>query len=187
MPSGDLYQLRALIKVPEGIDMNFDVNIVSGWDGTQPLQGAYGGQNYAFEVFTNAAGGPWNTDLDSRKTGYTVFSTFSDPVKWNPQLQLPISGNAQDPIFLSTGDWFRLPNLPNEFDGMRVQIGPGADNLNYNDAGLDEKAYPDKYNNLTGSHTINSPIEFSTSSWFGTGAPWSPQYFGNLWNQARGG
>lgn len=184
MPSGDLYQLRTLIKVPEGIDMNFDVNVVSGMDFTSNLQRSINGTNYEFE--RHLTPGPTTHSLDIRKTGYTVYSSFQNPVKWNPQLQREANGFRTDPVLMATGDWFQLPNLPNQYDGIRVQIGPGADNLNYNEADYNDYGYPRYYNNTGATLILDNEWEFPTSTWFGTGAPWSPMHFTDRWIQPRG-
>lgn len=175
MPSGDLYELKAAIQFPAFADMNFDVSLVSG---QHPGQTEIGKKNvdgidFTFEnalsIASGSSGQPTFQGYDKR--GYRFFSTFDNAVKWNPVFSAGGNGNPGDMI---TSDVFRMPNLPNSFEGFHVQVGPAADDLNYAVDGLDSSAYPFYYSNRI---DIGKPgpwvdnVAARRTRWFGSGAP----------------
>lgn len=112
--AGDQYEVRALIRhdavgtEPGAGFCNFDVNVVSGNDKltTQFLNGLT--QNK-----------PIAATIDDNKR-YEVFSTFNQPVKWNTRSSL----NTTHPGYILMSNTFTMPNLPFEYDGVQVQVGP---------------------------------------------------------------
>lgn len=175
MPSGDLYAVRSVIKLPNSqilfnADMNFDVRVATGADGSSPLlpgngwfNKSYGGTDYEMRY------APLNSSSSGYfDTGFTLHSTLDKIVKWNPAYQ----GTG---INVMTHNTFRLPNMPNEFGGFVVQIGPASDNLKYSQPSQDDESYFHRYENHIG--TTNNPqddVELRRGNWFGTGAPLEP-------------
>lgn len=114
MPPGDIYEIVTEISDHDNYYCNFDINIVTGATGadetpnpalstTQP--------DYYLEDDYNSA----------RHTN--VFTTFGNQNKWNPYFNFSTSP-------LVTSNFFVMPNLPNGFEGLFVQIGPGnSDNI----------------------------------------------------------
>gem|GEM_PF-6954774 len=176
MPSGDRYAVRSVIRMPSGMtlhdaDMNFDVRVGTGADGSSPLlpgngwfNKSYGGGNYEmrYAPLNNAPSG-------YNDVGFTLHSTQQKIVKWNPKYQ----GTG---LNMMTDNTFRLPNLPNEFGGFVVQIGPAADNLRYNEPSDDDESYFHRFENYDGLTTTLplDSVELRMSNWFGTGAPLEP-------------
>lgn len=176
MPAGDMYEIRSAIKTPMYVDMNFDVNLVTGVtpantpNNFNPRQGVQlpGGDSAYFQVYRDPAFFP-NNGYDDKS--YSIFSTFRRPAKWNPMHQ-----NPNGVVYAYTRNLFRMPNLPNEFDGFNVQIGPAADNLDYNSTNLSNDGYPYYYENRINGGNRSGDRDLALSSWFGTGAPWEPLY-----------
>jgi RHS repeat-associated protein len=185
LPSGDLYELRTTLEVPSGADMNLDVNIVSGLDegyagydnDLKEKTFAYGGSTvHATEAPMGSfpIGGYWNKSL-------TIYSTFPNIVKWNPAYQ-----NRSSTV-MTTRNIFRLPNLPSEFKGWQVQIGPAADNLRHGALSTSEHGYPEYYNNLhLGPVPPTDSVRLHVTPWFGTGAPLEPLHRTNRFGIVKG-
>lgn len=177
-PPGDLYELRAQINEPTGNilnpDMNFDVRIATGMDhdllffyglGSSPVRTATVGTEN-FEFFPEAINGP----SGYFESGYELFSTRRRIVKWNPAYQQ----NAKRTV---TSNLFKLQNLPNEFGGFVVQIGPAVDNMKHNEHRTDGSGFFHLYNNYNSSATIGSNgYNLNLGTWFGSGAPLEPLF-----------
>lgn len=181
LPSGDLYQLRSIVEVDPNLinaDMNFDLRVTSGVSPGHPLtiqqnQSArlsYSNQGETFDLRLAAL----NSPSGYFENGYEIFSTEENLVKWNPAYQ-------QRGIKMVTDNTFRLPNLPNEFGGFVVQIGPGSDHLNYSEGSTNNESYVHRYNNYWLGLTAQDSIQLRMSSWFGTGAPPEPMFRTDRW------
>lgn len=114
LPPGDIYELKTLIansnSSPDINFCNFDMNIVTG-DNTSTSE----------STPTSASEIDYHTYQEHRYT--TVFSTFNQSVKWNTN---SITGST-----IKTSNFFSLPNLPYEFGGFRIQIGPSNSDHNF--------------------------------------------------------
>lgn len=182
MPSGDQYQLRTVVKIPDNTpnaDINFDVRIASGVSPNHPLlqtsSGGWFNRTYngeQMELRYAALNGPNGTFNPSGyfENGYEIFSTLRNIVKWNPAYQAPS-------LYAVTDNTFRLPNLPNEFGGFVVQIGPGSDNLEYEVGSSNDEGYFHRYNNFSGQTNVGEDdYQLRRANWFGTGAPLEPLF-----------
>ncbi|MBK9453737.1 MAG: RHS repeat-associated core domain-containing protein [Bacteroidetes bacterium] len=182
LPSGETYELRTLVQVPSpllfmNVDMNLDFRIVSGLNQTNAAQS----QSGAFCPHVQIPGTPMRWQLTSDnlqgslgywETGYEIKSTTRDIVKWNP-------AQAGQGSVMATATPFFLPNLPNEFAGFQIQVGPGSSNLKHNQTSPNNLGYPGFY---TGRDVFNTPrdsFELGFGTWFGTGAPIEPFWRGD--------
>lgn len=177
LPPGDWYELRTLVKLDPAnanADMNFDLRVTSGVTGNQPLVNnvestvTAGGKTFKLRPAT-LQGGNWTNPSGYYDNGYEVYSTTGNIVKWNPAQQ-------RIGLYLATRNRFRLPNLPNEFGGFSVQIGPGSDNLKHNLAGSSNDAYSHFFSNRDNLSTVRNYHNLSFGRWFGTGAPLEPLF-----------
>jgi RHS repeat-associated protein len=133
---GDYYELKTYIRTfnyPWGQSakpFNIDINIVSGKNQygffylqNNPLISGVGGN----VNLGNALGGSMlpaiRTDIPNRQ--FRIFSTFGNAVKWNVGLH-----NMEGELV--TSNMFRMPNMPNEYEGFHIQIGPGTSDAYYN-------------------------------------------------------
>src|SRR5690606_20581180 len=112
--AGDLFEIRTRIIRPDGEDLvngngTIDIAVVTS-DG--PLSGPY----------TEASNGiyPSGTYTDTR--GEEIFSTFNMALK--RQMGYEQSG-------IETSNFFVMPNIPENFGGINIQVGPGNSDLNY--------------------------------------------------------
>lgn len=188
--TGDLYQFRTTVKVPSGVDMNFDLQVVSGLNtnltptSSYYYQGSYNGQTYTFmpEEVLFGFGSNAPQAMDAYEKGYTLYSSMQKPVKWNP------SYGWNNPIFHSMGATFQMPNLPNDFDGVNLQVGPAADNTDHWKSRRNGQGYYQYYNNVDSLAWFNYDNRYSprTGRFFGTGAPVQPFYIANrFWAKNR--
>ena len=177
MPGGDDYEIRTTIEVPPNSDINFDVNVVTGLRQSPPGQGGY--VSYTFDstefryadnpaLAQNLPGGACCGAYEDK--GLSLFNTFDRLFKWNA------SHNGSAVTLMQTHNRFRLPNLPNIFDGFHVQVGPGNDNLDYGVMVNSSQGYPEFYNNLDWQGNPERNYNYPKSQWFGTGAPFEPLY-----------
>lgn len=173
IPSGDIYEVKSIIRNdhysesnPGDGFCNFDVNVVSGYDKFNQL--------YSFSGMNR----PLTSTIDDQKN-FRVFSTFNQPVKWNTMS----SRNTNHPGFIVTSNFFTMPNLPFEYNGIQIQIGPANSDHNFSKLPSDVSFVAGQnislpslarasYNNQV-SWGINdlyptSPIPGN----FGIGAPW---------------
>lgn len=115
LPPGDVYELKALIINSNSTGAserfcNFDINVCSG---SEPTSGySYYNSRSNFPIASS-----WNV---SRSV--PIYSTFNQAVKWN---SLATDANSSYSSYMVMRAQFALPNLPNEFDGFNIQIGPG--------------------------------------------------------------
>ncbi|MEM6272993.1 MAG: RHS repeat-associated core domain-containing protein, partial [Bacteroidota bacterium] len=177
LPGGDWYELRSLIKLDPALvnqDANFDLRVTTGVTDNHPLVNnvevnyPFAGQDFKLRPAALQSG-HWTNPSGYMDNGYELYSTTRNIVKWNPAYQ---RGN----LFLATRNRFRLGNLPNEFAGFTLQIGPGADNLDHAAAHPNDDSYRHYFTNLD---NVNSPRDYHPlryGSWFGTGAPLEPMF-----------
>ncbi len=122
--AGEEYEIRTKIEVPQSLQfstLNIDINISTG-DQTQTDQ-------INFEQFTSTNDldddvnpGEFDVaDMISSKAPAkheTIFSTFGNAIKWNNIYQLDGSN-------MFTSNRFVMPDMPDEYGGFNIQIGPG--------------------------------------------------------------
>ncbi len=170
LPSGELYEVKTLIHAPQGKDgfCNFDINIITGNTGN----GAINCSNPSTNI---------SQDAYKKTRGVNIFNTFNQSMKWNPAAH-----NVFSDGFLYTSNVFSMPNLPEVYEGMYIQVGPGNSDHIFNRA-------PEHFDNLGDlcSDGINSfPKNYSTYAYetdpstvpytftapvpnnFGVGLPW---------------
>jgi len=178
LPSGDLYVLQSTIAHPVYADMNFDVCLVSGqFPGN--LQGKsqnVDGTNFQFEsalAMNGTITGTGGVSVQAyNPKGYRFYNSFNRMIKWNPTYT---NGAWWSSDHLVTTDVFRMPNLPNSFQGFHIQVGPAADDLDNAVTGLVSGAYPFFYSNRVaiGTYgTVFDNVVAPVSKWFGSGAPY---------------
>lgn len=112
--AGDLFEIRTRIVRPDGQDLvngngTIDIAVVTS-DG--PLSGPY----------TEAPNGSYPSGTYTETRGEEVFSTFNMALKWQ-------MGYGQSGI--ETSNFFVMPNIPENFGGINIQVGPGNSDLNY--------------------------------------------------------
>lgn len=164
LPSGEWYELRSLIQCDPNLpswDMNFDLRIGTGLKPSLNPRPRYN-QGSTELVLADQLSGPQGYF----EKGYNIFSTLPKIIKWNPEYF-----NSEG--WLATRNAFYMPNLPNEFGGFVIQVGPGADNMHYGKTNDLRHGYPAFYNNRD---NLNNPVprdsfELKIGKWFGTGAP----------------
>ena len=120
MPLGDIYELETTIATDWGnypaADCLFDVNLATGDHAIQQSGGGPPGDQ------------PGSVDAISyhRTRGESVYSTFNKALKWyNYASGHPQGGGAgtTDPEMI-TSDLFVMPNLPTQYEGFNIQVGP---------------------------------------------------------------
>ncbi|MFN8711622.1 MAG: hypothetical protein ACK5Z2_02135, partial [Bacteroidota bacterium] len=192
LPAGDTYEVRTLVHNANVSPTNslgfcnFDINIVSG--GTAAGNQVIG----ANQQLPDARA--WNTNH-----GEQVFSTFNQAVKWNTLTNQVNSANNQ---LLVTSNVFVLPNLPTQFNGFNIQIGPGNSDHDFSYNFLNNgpvsahKAYWNEMyiGGFTGNYFSNDlePSDAIRNN-FGVGLPWHMmrKVYGDMdngdnnWNAAR--
>ena len=70
--------------------------------------------NYASLNTDDASG--YSSSKYGKTRGTSIFTTQNQAVKWH----LPASATS-----IRTSNFFAMPNIPNSYDGMNIQIGPG--------------------------------------------------------------
>lgn len=126
LPAGDLYELHTLISSSNSsTSANFDINIVAGDVTTSPTSETISSSpvNDISEVDYN---------LYKHRRSETVFSTFRQPVKWNISKYGSIGSS-----YVVTSNLFSLSNLPAEFNGFRIQVGPANSDHDFGYYGSD--------------------------------------------------
>ncbi|MBS1635421.1 MAG: hypothetical protein JST26_05815 [Bacteroidetes bacterium] len=115
---GDIYEIKTAIYDPHtGVNSNpakicnYDINIVNG----------KGTPSGATETIGTNADELLGNDYDGGSRGFTVFSTFNNPVKWTSLANTP--GGSSSGI-VSTSNFFMMPKMPSAFKGLNIQIGP---------------------------------------------------------------
>ncbi len=140
MPAGDIYEIRTLISNTNSDKYcNFDINVVAGLKNpNEPLTGNETAPGSSIEDL--------NHNLYQRNRHTTLFTTFNQAVKWNT---IPINSSGNGRVISS--NFFTMPNLPADFEGFRIQVGPGNSDQNfacYGSAGYNIK-YPIDVNSTT--------------------------------------
>ncbi len=139
LPPGDTYELKALVLNGNSTSAserfcNFDINICSGSDPSS------GYSNYNADPRFPIAS-KWNV-----RRSNTIYSTFNQAIKWNSMATHP-SANYNQYMVMSAA--FSLSNLPVEFDGFNIQIGPGNSDHEFTAGG-----------NVVGSNPVSSFIPY---------------------------
>jgi RHS repeat-associated protein len=118
--SGELYEIRTYIHNDnqDGKKFcNFDISLTTG--------------SYNNELHLPSLNDLTEIEPEPSLTHYrseNIFSTFNQAVKWNSIASTQITGN--DPRMV-TSNFFSMPQLPLEYNGFNIEIGPGNEDLNY--------------------------------------------------------
>ncbi len=114
LPAGDIYEIKTSIyngntSNPQDGFINFDINISSGhYDHFDP--------NSKIGIGTSQVMHP-RAKYYNMSNQENIFSTFNQAIKWNS-----LGSNSTE---LETSNFFTLSNLPNQYRGFNIQIGPG--------------------------------------------------------------
>ncbi|MBI2271587.1 MAG: RHS repeat-associated core domain-containing protein [Bacteroidetes bacterium] len=144
--AGDTYEVKTLLNNQLGTTNRFcnvDINIVGG-----------------DKLFNNSEDENWDqiSQLDYQGTrGLTIFSTFNQAIKWNTLTGgVNPTPNGADG-YTVTSNLFTMPNLPVEYSGFRIQVGPANSDNDFDSQGiLDYSSQPYDYLNFSGPETVNS-------------------------------
>ncbi|MCB9235031.1 MAG: hypothetical protein H6581_25480 [Bacteroidia bacterium] len=168
LPSGEMYELRTVLKVPSEANVNFDFALVTGLNPGNQVErsDASGTYKFCYDSGVNSGGSP-TSNLFFDRRGHTIFSTLGNVIKWNPAFE------SMGVYYYSTANQFRMPNLPNEFEGFHIQVGPGSDNLLHHEARKTKEGFPEYYNNYSGANRLTDH-QLAVTAWFGSGAPLEP-------------
>lgn len=120
---GDIYEIKTKIhgdissSNPAFGFANIDINIASGRANSFTNTGTpYSALGAGVEI-VNAY------NKDNNYTNEPIFSTFGNAVKWNPAAA---AGGSN----VSTSNFFTMPNIPLEYNGITIQVGPSnSDNF----------------------------------------------------------
>lgn len=179
LPAGDLYEIRTLISTSSSSKFaNFDVNIVAGDMTTTSSESS---------ITTSPVDAISEIDYNEyqRHRSEALFSTFNHPVKWN----ISKSGAYGGASTVLTSNLFSLSNMPRDFNGFRIQVGPANSDHDFGRYGADGEMISDNedsgssadfansyrayYNNLK---TVGQPLQDAACSPippnFGVGLEW---------------
>ncbi|MEM1322226.1 MAG: RHS repeat-associated core domain-containing protein [Bacteroidota bacterium] len=162
LPPGDIYEVRSKIKSHNFNDVGthcfFDIHLGTG-DYTNGIHST------SVSVGSSVYEEVRSTDYE-RTRREAVFSTFGQAVKWN--------NFAEGDSEMETSNFFVMPNLPTQYDGFNIQIGPGISDNNFI---LEEnEIVSDGLPNICSSYfnATNDPILYGDDlpHNFGIGLPW---------------
>ena len=142
-PAGDLYEVKFNMNAfdESTFYLNlFDVNLATG---DNRVNASSSGPNVL------------NADCYKEKYGASVYSTFQHAAKW---AMTPLLPSNQIKVF---SNFFTMPNLPNEFGGFNIQIGP---------ANSDNDCSADK-NKISGNTNANPDYKLTYPSYGSSGMP----------------
>lgn len=127
--AGDLYEIRTRVTRPSGSDLKngngtLDIAIVTNNDATI---------SYSEPSSTMLA------SVYGTTRGEQIFSTFNMAMKW----QMGYGDQV-----LQTSNLFVMPNLPSNFQGFNIQVGPGNSDIDYN-----------YYSNTDLYYTVTTPVQ----------------------------
>ncbi|MFK8100946.1 MAG: RHS repeat-associated core domain-containing protein [Saprospiraceae bacterium] len=114
--SGETYEIRTKVNTPNvtdvtasGQECSFDINLATG---------DYLTFNTASGQYPFQQNGPGfiHAAAYEQATGQSVFSTFNQGIKWN--------NYAYGTDLMQTSNFFTMQNLPSEFGGFSIQVGP---------------------------------------------------------------
>ncbi len=126
-PPGDIYEVKSLIYNQYAGSQgsyskafcNFDVNVVSGDNTSAFAQNDIGLQNPSSNVHTVC-----EADYESRRYR-SLFTTFNQALKWNSAGKATLTNQDGHDAYMKTSNLFVMPNLPKEYQGFHIQVGPG--------------------------------------------------------------
>ena len=146
MPQSDVYQIKSDIQGNDYSNL-FDINIATGQSPAAAPDKYIG------------------VDCYKKSRGNSIFSTFNHGLKW---ITRPYGNQT------TFSNYFTMPNLPQEYDGINIQIGPAnSDNkfaLETTSGGRPPLANT-YHNNDTDASAIKSGDDIPNS--FGIGVPWN--------------
>lgn len=116
---GDIYELRTFIfsdDVQAGKAALFDINLATG-DNVNPVYPAGTGPQLGPEEVL--------ASQYQRNRGEAVYSTFNRAIKWFTY------DLAEQNVTTATSDYFVMPNLPLDYQGFHIQVGPANSDNNF--------------------------------------------------------
>ncbi|HLP55069.1 MAG TPA: RHS repeat-associated core domain-containing protein [Fluviicola sp.] len=168
---GDIYEVRSKITRSDADELEMgngtiDISVVTGDldnpTGSTGITTTYSGLNSNSGIYYPAS------DYEETR-GIPLFSTFNMALKWTLSYSEGIK---------NTSNFFMMPNIPSNFGGLNVQIGPGNADVNCN-------SIPGTTANLVSSNIpdARAAYVFSNNAWeiksaanlpgnFGVGLPW---------------
>ena len=127
--AGDLYEIRTRVTRPSGSDLK---------NGNGTLDIAVVTNNDATISYSEPSSTILHTVYGATR-GEQLFSTFNMAMKW----QMGWGDEA-----LQTSNLFVMPNLPENFQGFNIQVGPGNSDIDY-----------DYYSNTDLYYTMTTPVQ----------------------------
>ena len=172
---GETYELRTSIR-STGRFLNIDINLATGkYDyiapptktALAPIQTV----NADLIEGTSGTGGP-TFDGNAEES---IFSTFSSALKWNTYGDKTA---LNDKRYVETSNFFTMQNLPENYDGFLIQIGPANSDNIYNMHELGVKGATVMDRNAFESYDKANSIGYQRAHFanisgnFGLGMPW---------------
>ncbi len=144
LSSGDMYEIRIEVSNPLKANCNFDINIVAGDNSVNFPQTYYQGNP------EHPYAGRWNA-----KRSETVFTTFNQAIKWNSLADRTLV----DPTSFTMSNFFSMPALLPEYEGIRIQVGPANADLDYDLRGDHPSGYA-MVDNVGGTYYPNTCLAY---------------------------
>jgi len=195
---GDIYEIRTKISDNNGLSSamgtgTIDINVVTGdlgfelgysfYADTDTTAGALcdslvtisPSSHTSYSSLNNTTGAGIYLTTDYEKTRSTpIFTTQNQAVKWH------LNDNATS---VNTSNFFVMPNIPEAYDGMNIQIGPGnsdtehsltslIDDIKINEDGTIHPSAYRGYSHIEESSNALASYE-DISQNFGIGMPWA--------------
>ena len=127
--AGDLYEIRTRVTRPDGEDLK---------NGNGTLDIAVVTNGTAGTSYSEPSSPILHTNYNVTR-GEQLFSTFNMALKWQ-------MGWGDE--VLQTSNLFVMPNLPENFQGFNIQVGPGNSDIDYN-----------YYSNTDLYYTVTTPVQ----------------------------
>ncbi|MGE0562528.1 MAG: RHS repeat-associated core domain-containing protein [Flavobacteriales bacterium] len=172
---GDIYEIKTKVHGDPNLAFGFaniDINIATGILDANKFakEGDPLANNNDIEIIPAYI-------KNENYTNESIFTTFGNAVKWNPA-----ATGSNTNTTVSTSNFFTMPNLPQEYNGITIQIGPGnSDNFfNYTPSEITGSSLRSAHrtywreNRANFWNNSNNPKLYyeSVPSNFGIGLPW---------------
>lgn len=172
---GETYEIKTVVSTAGKI-MNIDINLATGRFHPIPPPSSGSSINIIDEGYIDGQGlGTTGGPLGDGNMEESIFSTFSSAVKWNTAGDR-LLGSLNS---IETSNFFTMQNLPHDYNGFSIQVGPANSDHIYNlrelevkpPAGLPQErsafySYDDQHNSRQRAHFQR------ISNNFGLGMPW---------------